>query len=148
MMGALRLLPGATDGSVATRGEDPEGRAVMTLDELETWIVHQIAGIYHHTVHRGLGKPPIAAWTEAVSQMSVPHGTARTRIASTRLSATFRRRTRMQRRSAYLSSERVRPEIVCGVSRGVCPCQRRSAARLRREVRHMHALSRTGHDGR
>lgn len=73
MMGALRLLPGATDGSVAARGENPEGRAVMTLDELETWLVHQIAGVYHHSVHRSLGKPPITAWTEAVSRMVAPH---------------------------------------------------------------------------
>ncbi|WP_377082701.1 Mu transposase C-terminal domain-containing protein [Roseomonas xinghualingensis] len=73
MMGALRLLPGATGGSVATRGDDPEGRAVMTLDELETWLVHQITGVYHHSIHRGLGKPPIVAWTEAVAELEVPH---------------------------------------------------------------------------
>ncbi|MCB8878590.1 transposase family protein, partial [Acidisoma silvae] len=66
MMGALRILPGATGRSVAERGDDPEGTAVLSLDELETWLVHQIAGVYHHTLHSSLGKPPITAWREAV----------------------------------------------------------------------------------
>ncbi len=73
MMGALRILPGATGRSVAERGVDPEGTAVLSLDELETWLVHQIAGVYHHTLHRSLGRPPIAAWQEAVAQLPVPH---------------------------------------------------------------------------
>jgi putative transposase len=62
MMGSLRLLPGATGANVAERGMDPEATAAMTLDELEGWMVHQIAGVYHHTVHRSLGRAPITAW--------------------------------------------------------------------------------------
>jgi putative transposase len=73
MMGALRILPGATGRSVLERGVDPEGTAVLSLDELETWLVHQIAGVYHHTIHRGVGRPPIAAWREAMAQLPVPH---------------------------------------------------------------------------
>ena len=71
MMGAVRLLPGATGANVAERGDDPEATAAVTLDELETWLAHQIAGIYHHTVHRSIGKTPIAAWNEAVQ--ALPH---------------------------------------------------------------------------
>jgi putative transposase len=73
MMGALRILPGATGRSVAERAVDPEGTAVLSLDELETWLVHQIAGVYHNTVHHSLGRPPITAWREAVAQLPVPH---------------------------------------------------------------------------
>jgi putative transposase len=73
LMGALRILPGATGRSVAERGDDPEGTAVLSLDELETWLVHQIAGVYHHTIHSSLGRPPITAWREAVALLPVPH---------------------------------------------------------------------------
>jgi putative transposase len=52
MMGAVRLLPGATGRSVADRRQDPEASAAMTLDEFETWLLHQVAGVYHHSVHR------------------------------------------------------------------------------------------------
>ena len=47
--------------------------AAMTMDELETWLVHQIAGVYHHTVHRGLGMAPITAWNAAVARLETPH---------------------------------------------------------------------------
>jgi len=73
MMGAVRLLPGATGRSVADRQDDPEATAAMTMDELETWLVHQIAGVYHHTVHRGLGVAPITAWSAAVARLETPH---------------------------------------------------------------------------
>jgi putative transposase len=73
MMGALRILPGATGSNVVNRANDPEANARMTMDELETWIVHQIAGVYHHTPHRSLGKPPLSAWIEGVAALSTPH---------------------------------------------------------------------------
>jgi putative transposase len=71
--GSLRILPGATGANVASRGDGPEAAAAMTLDELETWLVHKIAGIYHHTVHRSLGKAPITAWAEGMVSLPVPH---------------------------------------------------------------------------
>ena len=67
MMGAVRLLPGATGRSVADRPLDPEASATMTLDEFEAWFLYQVAGVYHHSVHRGLGKTPIEAWSEALA---------------------------------------------------------------------------------
>jgi putative transposase len=73
MMGGLRLLPGYTGPSVEERGHAPEETAVMTMDELESWLMHQIAGVYHQTVHRCLGVAPITAWTQAVARMKAPH---------------------------------------------------------------------------
>jgi putative transposase len=73
MMGAVHLLPGSTSRNSVERGDyDSEASAVMTMSELETWLVHQIAGVYHHTVHRGLGKAPITAWTEGIAARSSP----------------------------------------------------------------------------
>ena len=60
-MGAPSILPGATGRSAKDRPADAEASAAMTLDELETWLVHQIAGVYHNTVHRSLGATPLAA---------------------------------------------------------------------------------------
>jgi putative transposase len=37
----------------------------MTMRELETYLALEIVGSYHGGVHRGLGRPPIAAWHEA-----------------------------------------------------------------------------------
>lgn len=73
MMGALRILPGATGRGVAERNRDPGATATMTLSELETWLLHQIFGVYHHSIHRGLGKSPISAWNDAVAALPVPH---------------------------------------------------------------------------
>jgi hypothetical protein len=73
MMSTLRILPGATGPNVAERSHGPEATAMMTMDELETWLAHQIAGGYHHTVHRSLGKAPIAAWKEAIASLAVLH---------------------------------------------------------------------------
>jgi len=38
----------------------------MTIDELERWLAHAIAGIYHCTVHRALGTTPLAAWERGI----------------------------------------------------------------------------------
>ncbi len=66
MMGSVHLLPGTHFSSVADKGDyDPEARAVMTMRELETYLALEVVGSYHGGVHRGLGRPPIAAWHEA-----------------------------------------------------------------------------------
>jgi putative transposase len=44
----------------------------MTMAELETWLLHQIAGVYHHPVHQGISMAPITAWTEAVAKSTRP----------------------------------------------------------------------------
>lgn len=67
MMGAVHLLPGTHFSNVLERGDyDPEARAVMTMRELETWLALEIIA-YHSDLHRGIGRPPVAAWNEAIS---------------------------------------------------------------------------------
>ena len=68
MMGAVHLLPGTTFSNVSERGAyQAEGRAVLTLPELERWLALQIAGVYHLSEHSALGKTPLAAWQEGVA---------------------------------------------------------------------------------
>lgn len=67
MMGEVHLLPGTTFSSVADRGKyKSSDAAVMTMRELEAWLTVQIAGVYHVTRHRGLGQPPVKAWSQAM----------------------------------------------------------------------------------
>lgn len=67
MMGKVHLLPGTTFSNVSKKGDyDSEKTAVMTLDELERWVAHQIAGIYHSKTHRALGVPPMAKWQQGI----------------------------------------------------------------------------------
>lgn len=74
MMNAMHLIPGTTFSSIQERGEyDSKGNAVMTLRELETWLVLQITGGYHLAVNRGLRSRPIDAWTKGVSRERVRH---------------------------------------------------------------------------
>ena len=73
MMGAVHLLPGTTFSSVEEReGYDSEGRAILTLPELERWLALQIAGVYHLTKHSALGKTPLEAWQEGVAKRKQP----------------------------------------------------------------------------
>jgi putative transposase len=66
MMGKVHLLPGTTFSNIAEKGaHDPEGAAVLTLDELERWLALAITGVYHQTVHRVLNTTPVAAWRKA-----------------------------------------------------------------------------------
>ena len=69
MMGAVHLLPGTTFSNVTEKESyDSEGRAVLTLRELERWLALQIAGVYHFSVHSALDKTPLAAWQEGVAK--------------------------------------------------------------------------------
>lgn len=72
MMGEVHLLPGTTFSNVAEkRGYDAEARAVMTLRELEDWLSIQVIA-YNGTVHGQTLLPPVAAWSEMMSQRSEP----------------------------------------------------------------------------
>ena len=65
MMGRLHLLPGSTASNPIERGEvDPNKISALTLRELECVIGWEIAGRYHHEIHRALQRPPIAVWRE------------------------------------------------------------------------------------
>lgn len=73
MMGAVHLLPGTTFSNIAERGTyDAAANSAMTLGELEAWIAIQIVGVYHTSLHRGLGRPPNAAWEQALAHRPQP----------------------------------------------------------------------------
>jgi hypothetical protein len=59
MMGRIHLLPGSTDSSPTVRGSyQSEDEAQLTLAELNEWLYLEIAGQYHHTIHRVIGTTP------------------------------------------------------------------------------------------
>jgi putative transposase len=67
MMGKVHLLPGTTFSDVRVKGDlDPEKSAAMTLDEVERWLTHAIAGVYHRDRHRALNMPPLTAWERGI----------------------------------------------------------------------------------
>jgi putative transposase len=73
MMGAIHLLPGATQSNPQKKGVyDSEGRAALTLPELERWLALQIAGVYHLTVHSALDQTPLTAWQEGLAKRKQP----------------------------------------------------------------------------
>lgn len=68
MMGKVHLLPGATFSDIRAKGDlDPEKSAAMTVEELERWLAHAIAGVYHRTLHRALDATPLAAWERGIT---------------------------------------------------------------------------------
>ena len=68
LMGKVHLLPGTTFSDIASKGDlDPEKTAAMTLDEVECWLGHAIAGVYHRDMHRGIWTTPLAAWERGVA---------------------------------------------------------------------------------
>jgi len=67
MMGKVHLLPGTTFSDVKAKGDfDSEKTAAMTLPELERWLGHAIAGVYHRDLHRALTTTPLAAWERGI----------------------------------------------------------------------------------
>jgi putative transposase len=68
MMGKVHLLPGTTFSDIRAKGDlNPDKTAAMTLDEVERWLGHAIAGVYHCDLHRGIGTTPLAAWKRGTS---------------------------------------------------------------------------------
>ncbi len=68
MMGKVHLLPGTTFSDVSDKGDyDSEKNAAVTMDELERWLVYEITGVYHRTVHSALGTTPLAAWERGIA---------------------------------------------------------------------------------
>jgi putative transposase len=63
LMGKVHLLPGTTFSDIRSKGNmDPEKTAAMTLEEIDRWIGHAIAGVYHQDLHRAISTTPLAAW--------------------------------------------------------------------------------------
>lgn len=64
-MGRLHLLPGSTFSNPQERGEyNSRKHAALSLRELERYIALEIVGGYHHSIHKALGRPPIAVWRD------------------------------------------------------------------------------------
>ncbi|MGE4070196.1 MAG: Mu transposase C-terminal domain-containing protein [Lysobacterales bacterium] len=56
----VQTLPGTTFANAAVRGRyKPHEEAVMTFAECERYIAEYICGVYHVSIHSGLGRPPI-----------------------------------------------------------------------------------------
>jgi putative transposase len=69
-IGEVHLLPGTTFSNIRAKGDyDAEGQACMTLKDFERWFALQV-GIYHGSVHRELGVPPLKAWTDGIAARS------------------------------------------------------------------------------
>jgi putative transposase len=67
VMGRVHLLPGTTFSDVRAKGDlNPDKAAAMTLSEVERWLGHAIAGVYHRDLHRGIGTTPLAAWERGI----------------------------------------------------------------------------------
>lgn len=57
-------LPGTTFSNVQERGTyNSEAKAVLTLRELEKWLVLAVAS-YHKSNHAGLQMPPASSWAK------------------------------------------------------------------------------------
>lgn len=71
-MGECQSLPGTTFSSVQAKVDyDSEGRACMTLSELEQWFTVFLVYCYHHRAHKGINEvPPIKLYHQYV------HGSA------------------------------------------------------------------------
>ena len=64
LMGKVHLLAGTTYSGIDAKGDlNPDDNAAMTLEEVERWLGHAIAGVYHGTFHRGISTTPRAART-------------------------------------------------------------------------------------
>lgn len=71
-IGEVHLLPGTTFSNIQDKGDyDAEGQACMTLRDFERWFAIQV-GVYHGTIHRELGVPPLTAWTDALGSRPLP----------------------------------------------------------------------------
>ena len=73
LMGRVHLLPGSTDSSPSKRADyHSENEAKLTLSEFREWLALEIAGAYHHGVHRMLGTTPAAAWAKSIAAGAIP----------------------------------------------------------------------------
>lgn len=62
----LKSVPGTTFSGPEEKGEyDSEGNAIMTLTELERWLVYFL-GRYHHQIHSGIGMSPLQKYREGL----------------------------------------------------------------------------------
>lgn len=63
----IHTLPGTTFSNTHERQKyDSEGKASLTLRELEKWIITYIVNVYHKRYHSGINTSPIAKFNEGI----------------------------------------------------------------------------------
>lgn len=73
LMGRVHLLPGTTGSNAQEKGDYPaEAQARLTMAELEQWLALEICEQYHHRIHKGIHRAPLAAWEAAVTDTNAP----------------------------------------------------------------------------
>jgi putative transposase len=73
LMAMVHQLPGTTFSNIPARGAyDAEGRAALTLAELETWLALAIAGQYHQQIHATLRQSPLQRFTMGLTAPPPP----------------------------------------------------------------------------
>lgn len=69
----LHTLPGTTFSNPQQRQEyDSEGRAVLTLPEIEEWLTRYVVEIYHQRRHSALGTSPLQQYREGIQARGGP----------------------------------------------------------------------------
>lgn len=63
----IHTLPGTTFSNPTEKGEyDSEGKAAITLNEFEKWLITYITGVYHQRLHTALTTSPIKKYEEGI----------------------------------------------------------------------------------
>jgi len=66
LMRMVHGLPGTTFSNIREKSDyDSERMAILTLMELNEWMLQRIGRTYHTRTHRALGVPPLIAWERA-----------------------------------------------------------------------------------
>lgn len=67
LMKTIHSLPGTTFSNPIQRGEyDSSAKAVLTMRELEKWLIHVIIGQYHLDIHSLIMEPPISRFRRGI----------------------------------------------------------------------------------
>jgi putative transposase len=73
LMQHVHTIPGTTFSNIMQRGEyDSDGKAILTLSELEKWLTLVIIGHYHNKIHATLHEPPIERYKTGVLNSTGP----------------------------------------------------------------------------
>jgi len=67
LMDLVHGLPGTTFSNIQDKGQyDSEGKAVLTLAELEKWLSIVIVDYYHQKIHKSINLPPIEKYKQGI----------------------------------------------------------------------------------
>lgn len=73
LMQHVHTIPGTTFSNIMQRGQyDSDGKAILTLSELEKWLTLVIIGHYHNKIHATLHEPPIERYKTGVLNSTGP----------------------------------------------------------------------------